>query len=74
MCETGDGAVFRNSLIHWTLGSQGNLKQFGLGPLPTMFLNLLFLHAVCFSSCATTVCQGKQTIFPPLQIESGEIL
>lgn len=39
-----------------------------------MFLNLLFLHAVCFSSCATTVCQGRQTIFPQPQIESGEIL
>lgn len=39
-----------------------------------MFLNLLFLHAVCFSSCATTVCQGRQTIFPQPQVESGEIL
>lgn len=64
VCKTSDGAVFGNSLTPWTCGLQGNLKLFGLGPLPTIFLNLLFLHVACFSFCAATVCQGRQTIFP----------
>lgn len=50
VCKTRDGAVFGNSLTFWTCGLQGNLKLFGLGPLPTIFSNLLFymLHVFLF--------------------------
>lgn len=37
MCTTEDGAAFRNVLITRTLVLPGNLKQFGLGPIPTTF-------------------------------------
>lgn len=57
VCKTRDGDVFRNSLTLWTCGLQGNLKLFGLGPLPTIFSNyekcyVIFICCMLFFLCS----------------------